>query len=93
MSLSLYDILYLSVSLCQLLSSEEPFLRVWSVSVPQMWTTPLGTSVRALAAVKLTSGAEDIPGLYFEMVSQTNTCFNILNDNLASDSNVSKKSS
>uniref|UniRef100_A0A674ALJ6 Cholesteryl ester transfer protein n=1 Tax=Salmo trutta TaxID=8032 RepID=A0A674ALJ6_SALTR len=52
--------------LSQLLSSEEPFLRVWSVSVPQMWTTPLGTSVRALAAVKLTSGAEDIPGLYFE---------------------------
>uniref|UniRef100_A0A4W5P2M5 Uncharacterized protein n=1 Tax=Hucho hucho TaxID=62062 RepID=A0A4W5P2M5_9TELE len=65
-SLSLYDILYLSVSLCQLLSSEEPFLRVWSVSVPQLWTTPLGTSVRAVAAVKLTSGAEDVPGLYFE---------------------------
>nr|XP_029490038.1 cholesteryl ester transfer protein-like [Oncorhynchus nerka] len=50
----------------QLLSSEEPFLRVWSVSVPQLWTTPLGISVRALAAVKLTSGAEDIAGLYFE---------------------------
>lgn len=68
-------------------------LRVWSVSVPHLWTTPMGISVRAVAAAELTSGAEDIPGLYFEMVSQTNTCFNILNDNLASDSNVSKKSS
>ncbi|CAB1323263.1 unnamed protein product [Coregonus sp. 'balchen'] len=53
--------------LSQFLSSEEPVLRVWSVSVPHLWTTPLGTSVRAVAAAELTSGAEDIPGLYFEM--------------------------
>ncbi|XP_055790262.1 cholesteryl ester transfer protein [Salvelinus fontinalis] len=53
--------------LSQLLSSEEPVLRVWSVSVPHLWTTPMGTSVRAVAAAELTSGAEDIPGLYFEM--------------------------
>uniref|UniRef100_A0A8C8CUK0 Cholesteryl ester transfer protein n=1 Tax=Oncorhynchus tshawytscha TaxID=74940 RepID=A0A8C8CUK0_ONCTS len=78
--------------LSQFLSSEEPVLRVWSVSVPHLWTTPMGTYVRAVAAAELTSGAEDIPGLYFEMVSQTNTCFNILKYSLASDSNVSKKS-
>ncbi|XP_071273077.1 cholesteryl ester transfer protein isoform X2 [Salvelinus alpinus] len=53
--------------LSQFLSSEEPVLRVWSVSVPHLWTTPMGTSVRAVAAAELTSGAEDIPGLYFEM--------------------------
>uniref|UniRef100_A0A8C7CLM3 Cholesteryl ester transfer protein n=1 Tax=Oncorhynchus kisutch TaxID=8019 RepID=A0A8C7CLM3_ONCKI len=71
--------------LCGLLSSEEPFLRVWRVSVPQLWTTPLGISVRALAAGKLTSGAEDIPGLSFETVSQPNICrFHDLN-NIASD--------
>uniref|UniRef100_A0A8C7H4X0 Cholesteryl ester transfer protein n=1 Tax=Oncorhynchus kisutch TaxID=8019 RepID=A0A8C7H4X0_ONCKI len=51
------------------LSSEEPVLRVWSVSVPHLWTTPMGTYVRAVAAAELTSGAEDIPGLYFEMVN------------------------
>uniref|UniRef100_A0A8C7R0B8 Cholesteryl ester transfer protein n=1 Tax=Oncorhynchus mykiss TaxID=8022 RepID=A0A8C7R0B8_ONCMY len=53
--------------LSQFLSSEEPVLRVWSVSVPHLWTTPMGTYVRAVAAAELTSGAEDIPGLYFEM--------------------------
>uniref|UniRef100_A0A673XU75 Cholesteryl ester transfer protein n=1 Tax=Salmo trutta TaxID=8032 RepID=A0A673XU75_SALTR len=55
--------------LSQFLSSEEPVLRVWSVSVPHLWTTSMGTSVRAVAAAELTSGAEDIPGLYFEMVT------------------------
>ncbi|XP_035646868.1 cholesteryl ester transfer protein [Oncorhynchus keta] len=53
--------------LSQFLSSEEPVLGVWSVSVPHLWTTPMGTYVRAVAAAELTSGAEDIPGLYFEM--------------------------
>ncbi|XP_064786114.1 cholesteryl ester transfer protein [Oncorhynchus masou masou] len=53
--------------LSQFLSSEEPVLGVWSVLVPHLWTTPMGTYVRAVAAAELTSGAEDIPGLYFEM--------------------------
>nr|XP_046208063.1 cholesteryl ester transfer protein [Oncorhynchus gorbuscha] len=53
--------------LSQFMSSEEPVLGVWSVSVPHLWTTPMGTYVRAVAAAELTSGAEDIPGLYFEM--------------------------
>uniref|UniRef100_A0A6Q2ZH53 Cholesteryl ester transfer protein n=1 Tax=Esox lucius TaxID=8010 RepID=A0A6Q2ZH53_ESOLU len=52
--------------LSQFLLSAEPVLKVWSVSVPHLWTTPLGSSVRAVVGVELTSRAEDIRGLYFE---------------------------
>lgn len=48
------------------LSSEEPLLKAWSASVPRLWTTVQGTSVRAVAAVELFSGKQDIPALYFE---------------------------
>ncbi|XP_072550955.1 cholesteryl ester transfer protein isoform X2 [Salminus brasiliensis] len=48
------------------LSSEEPLLKAWSASVPHLWTTAQGTSVRAVAAVELFSGKQDIPALYFE---------------------------
>ncbi|XP_036399889.1 cholesteryl ester transfer protein [Megalops cyprinoides] len=52
----------------QLLSSHSSMLRVWSASVPRLWTTPQGTSVRAVAAVELSSGPSDpgTPALYFE---------------------------
>ncbi|KAJ8003173.1 hypothetical protein DPEC_G00166640 [Dallia pectoralis] len=48
----------------QFMLSAEPLLRVWSVSVPHLWTTSLGSFVRAMVAVELTN--EDIRGLYFE---------------------------
>ncbi|KAL0968170.1 hypothetical protein UPYG_G00263300 [Umbra pygmaea] len=50
----------------QLLLSEEAVMRVWSVSKPHLWTTTRGTSVRAVAAIELRSGAKDVPVLYFE---------------------------
>ncbi|XP_076849767.1 cholesteryl ester transfer protein isoform X2 [Brachyhypopomus gauderio] len=48
------------------ISSEEPSLRARSASAPLLWTTPQGTSVRALAAVELTSGKLNVPTLFFE---------------------------
>ncbi|KAG9273157.1 cholesteryl ester transfer protein [Astyanax mexicanus] len=48
------------------LSSEEPMLKAWSASVPRLWTTDQGTSVKAVAAVELLSGKQDSPALYFE---------------------------
>ncbi|XP_026885393.2 cholesteryl ester transfer protein [Electrophorus electricus] len=53
--------------LSKLLSSAEPFLRVWSVSQPLLWTTMQGTSVRVLAAVELSSSELDVSALGFEM--------------------------
>lgn len=52
--------------LTKCLSSESPMLRVWSVSEPELWTTPVGTTVRAVAALELSCGAVEIPGLYIE---------------------------
>ncbi|KAG9336952.1 hypothetical protein JZ751_029969 [Albula glossodonta] len=53
----------------ELLSSESSVLEAWSMSVPYLWTTPQGTSVRATAAVELTSGSDDLsaPVLHFEL--------------------------
>ncbi|XP_036441501.1 cholesteryl ester transfer protein [Colossoma macropomum] len=49
------------------LSSEEPLLKTWSALVPRLWTTTQGTSVKAVAAVELSSAKEDTPpALYFE---------------------------
>uniref|UniRef100_A0A3B4CGZ3 Cholesteryl ester transfer protein n=1 Tax=Pygocentrus nattereri TaxID=42514 RepID=A0A3B4CGZ3_PYGNA len=49
------------------LSSEEPLLKTWSASVPHLWTTTQGTSVKAVAAVELSSAKQDTPPvLYFE---------------------------
>uniref|UniRef100_A0A8C9W4J6 Cholesteryl ester transfer protein n=1 Tax=Scleropages formosus TaxID=113540 RepID=A0A8C9W4J6_SCLFO len=54
--------------LTELLSSETPLLKTWSVSVPRLRTTPAGTSVRGVAAVELTAPSSDL-SLYFEAVS------------------------
>ncbi|XP_018582098.1 cholesteryl ester transfer protein [Scleropages formosus] len=51
--------------LTELLSSETPLLKTWSVSVPRLRTTPAGTSVRGVAAVELTAPSSDL-SLYFE---------------------------
>uniref|UniRef100_A0A672NKR6 Lipid-binding serum glycoprotein N-terminal domain-containing protein n=1 Tax=Sinocyclocheilus grahami TaxID=75366 RepID=A0A672NKR6_SINGR len=48
------------------LSSEGPMLKARSVSVPHMWTTTEGTSVRAVAGVELLLDSQDMPALYFE---------------------------
>ncbi|KAF7699034.1 cholesteryl ester transfer protein [Silurus meridionalis] len=48
------------------LLSGEPLLRAWSASVPRLWTTPQGTSVKVVAAVELSSAEQDSPALYFE---------------------------
>ena len=61
----------MSVCLIQYLASESLMLRVWSLSEPKLCTTPLGTTVRANAAIQLAPGAEDTPGLYFETVRPT----------------------
>ncbi|XP_062317345.1 cholesteryl ester transfer protein [Osmerus eperlanus] len=53
--------------LSKYLASETLMLRVWSLSEPKLCTTPLGTTVRAMAGIQLAPGAEDTPGLYFEM--------------------------
>ncbi|KAJ8281184.1 hypothetical protein GJAV_G00064470 [Gymnothorax javanicus] len=52
----------------QLLVSGNSVLKAWSMSVPQLWTTPQGTFVHSTAAVEITSDSEgaDTPGLYFE---------------------------
>uniref|UniRef100_W5MM54 Cholesteryl ester transfer protein n=1 Tax=Lepisosteus oculatus TaxID=7918 RepID=W5MM54_LEPOC len=54
----------------QLLSSESPEAKVWSLSDPQLWTTPQGTFVRSVSAVELkgVSAGHDL-GLHFETVS------------------------
>uniref|UniRef100_A0AAY4DQK2 Cholesteryl ester transfer protein n=1 Tax=Denticeps clupeoides TaxID=299321 RepID=A0AAY4DQK2_9TELE len=44
-----------------------PVLKVWSVSAPDLWTTPDGTHVKAMAAVEMTSGS-GASSLYVEMV-------------------------
>ncbi|KAL4657036.1 cholesteryl ester transfer protein, partial [Arapaima gigas] len=49
----------------ELLSSEGSVLKVWSMSVPRLWTTPAGTSVRGMAAVELDTASRDSI-LYFE---------------------------
>ncbi|XP_069037402.1 cholesteryl ester transfer protein isoform X2 [Lepisosteus oculatus] len=51
----------------QLLSSESPEAKVWSLSDPQLWTTPQGTFVRSVSAVELkgVSAGHDL-GLHFE---------------------------
>ncbi|XP_067276518.1 cholesteryl ester transfer protein [Pseudorasbora parva] len=48
------------------LSSEGPMLKARSVSVPHLWTTTEGTSVRAVAGVELLLDSQDVPVLYFE---------------------------
>ncbi|ROL43312.1 Cholesteryl ester transfer protein [Anabarilius grahami] len=48
------------------LSSEGPMLKARSVSVPHLWTTTEGTSVRAVAGVELLLDRQDVPVLYFE---------------------------
>uniref|UniRef100_A0A671S240 Cholesteryl ester transfer protein n=1 Tax=Sinocyclocheilus anshuiensis TaxID=1608454 RepID=A0A671S240_9TELE len=53
-------------SLNKWLSSEGPMLKARSVSVPHMWTTTEGTSVRAVAGVELLLDSQDMPALYFE---------------------------
>ncbi|KAM6946179.1 cholesteryl ester transfer protein [Aplochiton taeniatus] len=47
-------------------SPGPPELWVRSVSVPQMKTSPLGTNIKAVAAVELSCGDPDTPGLSFE---------------------------
>lgn len=44
-------------------------LKARSVSVPHLWTTTEGTSVRAVAGVELLLDSQDVPVLYFETVS------------------------
>ncbi|XP_062402916.1 cholesteryl ester transfer protein [Sardina pilchardus] len=55
-------------SIKQILASETAVLTAWSVSVPQLWSVPDGTHVKAVAAVELSPGfpSSDIPSLYFE---------------------------
>ncbi|XP_048025120.1 cholesteryl ester transfer protein [Megalobrama amblycephala] len=48
------------------LSSEGPMLKARSVTVPHLWTTTEGTSVRAVAGVELLLDSQDVPVLYFE---------------------------
>uniref|UniRef100_A0A8C2JQW9 Cholesteryl ester transfer protein n=1 Tax=Cyprinus carpio TaxID=7962 RepID=A0A8C2JQW9_CYPCA len=48
------------------LSSEGPMLKARSVSVPHLWTTTEGTSVRSVAGVELLLDSQDMPALYFE---------------------------
>ncbi|XP_051580794.1 cholesteryl ester transfer protein [Myxocyprinus asiaticus] len=48
------------------LSSEGPVLKARSVSVPHLWTTTQGTSVRAVAGVELLLANQEKPTLYFE---------------------------
>ncbi|XP_051725495.1 cholesteryl ester transfer protein [Ctenopharyngodon idella] len=48
------------------LSSEGSMLKARSVSVPHLWTTTEGTSVRAVAGVELLLDSQDVPVLYFE---------------------------
>ncbi|XP_052438545.1 cholesteryl ester transfer protein [Carassius gibelio] len=48
------------------LSSEGPMLKARSVSVPHMWTTTEGTSVRSVAGVELLLDSQVMPALYFE---------------------------
>uniref|UniRef100_A0A9R1SI88 Cholesteryl ester transfer protein n=2 Tax=Cyprinus carpio TaxID=7962 RepID=A0A9R1SI88_CYPCA len=48
------------------LSSEGTMLKARSVSVPHLWTTTEGTSVRSVAGVELLLDSQDMPALYFE---------------------------
>ncbi|XP_067245369.1 cholesteryl ester transfer protein [Chanodichthys erythropterus] len=48
------------------LSSEGAMLKARSVTVPHLWTTTEGTSVRAVAGVELLLDSQDVPVLYFE---------------------------
>lgn len=48
------------------LSSEGPVLKARSVSIPHLWTTTQGTSVRVMAGVQLLLDGQETPVLYFE---------------------------
>ncbi|XP_066541266.1 cholesteryl ester transfer protein [Hoplias malabaricus] len=47
------------------LSSKDPLLKTWSASLPTLWTTTQGTSVKGMAVVELYSANQDTPTLHF----------------------------